>query len=548
MDIPRPITVVPQSRRYTRRFMSDQAKTFYEGDTVYIQIPPIDRGYLTKNQKLHFTVDLEFLAMSQQKYATMLWDMVNENKCITFLQGGNVNLTQPESDWLNAVVQKMGIHSPLNAYFNVVPAMDINGPYGFIESIQVRDFLGGTVLEDIPNHHLLTAQFADIWFKHENLYPYRPRCTDPTTNLVRKASSISLDGPSFPFDIDDPLPATINVTTAGITVTPITDKLSMEFNIDLYSMLHKLSSAFVPLHNGFTLAFKLRNNITFETVLPNKNIVYKRNISLTYPCGFVTADPSITSFSVSSIYLQTEILELSPELDQQVDKIIHYQGWKYQQNYLPALTGKRALYTQRLYPELKSVNRVYIGQRKQLTDYPSIRVRNNVVEAELQYNKAVVNSCHSLSEFEAAWSREKPDEYLSTADFSANLDYTGPRLFFSPYLLVSGQTVMTAVGVYPGSAGINASLTTARLEPGGYLNWDYNDTGLNLQGRFLIIFDCKIPSTSEEVVAGVDTTRNALEYQITFGTATNQNVALDCFILHDAVVTVVPGKHTDVSF
>lgn len=546
MNVPRPITTVPQSRRYKRRFKSVQAKTFYEGDEVVIEIPPVDRGYLTKNQKLHFDVNVKWTSMSEKTATTMLYDMVSEASAQTYLTGypnPGPGLSIENNARMLPYVTKFASNDPINAYFQVTPSMDINGTYGFLESIRVLDFLGTTVLEDVPNHHGLTSQFADVWLKHENMDPYRPRVVDSSTGFVRKASAVSLDGVSFPYQVTDPLPLNITCSVNGITAKPYADEMTAYVSLDLYSMLHKFSLCFVPLHNGFSIRLKFRNCLTFETIQKDRKIVYERfNTGLHGEFGFVTADPTLQSLTFSNVYLEADILELTPQLDQQVDKIVHYQGWKYQQDVLPPMEGKRAIFTSRLYPELKSVNRVYIGQRQLVTSYPSIRVRNNLTEAVLQYNKAEVNSSLTLEEFISAWSREEPDEYLNSSDFITNFDLTGPRLYVGSLLLSRGATSMGVL--YAGQSGTNAYNVLTNT----YADWDYTNTGLSEQGRFLVILDSKIPSSGEGVVAGIDTTRHALEYQLTYGTATTNNVALDCFLLHDAVVTVDPGNSTTVSF
>jgi hypothetical protein len=565
MDIPKTPTILPHARRFTRRFATDQSRIFAEGDTVSIQIPPTDKTYLTKNVKLHFKVKLQFEAYGQDEATIMVLDMLDYSKAYRFINDPTYvpTATVAQMDYLYSVFPQT--NQDLNAYWKVVPVMDINGPYGFIESIQVCDFLGGTVLEDIPYHHLLTAQFADCWFKDDNLSINRPRVVDAYTGKVRKPAVVPFPE-YYPDYITTPTPLDLQYEagTGKLTVDVEPEEITREFEIDLYSMLHRLSTVFVPLHNGYTIHLKLRNPLTYETMLEQRSVVYVRQ-SLgsgtnpqeitTFRNGYMLPLPNTKSLSFQDIYLNADLLELHQDLDDQIDKIVQYEGWKYQMNFLPPAANKRPDFTQRLFPQLKSVNKVFVGQRLTEGTMYGSRVRNNLDKAELTYNKAVVNSLQQKSEFLAAWSREGPDSYLDASDFFVNVADADRMLFVPDYIREKGKEELQNIKIgtqaaYPGDAAVTAvQYAMNPVSPDGYkYDFSYLVDALLDQGRFLCVFDCKIPSTSSEVVSGVDTTRNTLEYRLQYGSVLSQNVVLDAFLEHDARLRVNPGKDTTVSF
>ncbi len=80
---------------------------------------------------------------------------------------------------------------------------------------------------------------------------------------------------------------------------------------------------FAPLHNGFTLKFTV-NRPNIPIVLANglgQDFVYLDINSINN--DFRPLDASIHSFSVDNVYIRADCLEITPELDSQVDKVVH---------------------------------------------------------------------------------------------------------------------------------------------------------------------------------------------------------------------------------
>lgn len=185
MELPREPTALPQARRYNRKFHAQQGKAFLQQDKVIIQIPRINHTYLTKDVKLHFDFDLSYLEASSQTWQNVASDLIGGFPTPATNIDGLHHVTNFFSRDNDGVLITDNYRS-INAYSKPIPTFDINGPYGLISRIQVYDYLGTTLLEDIPSHEVLTAQFADVWFDQENVDISRPRMVDETRREVRK--------------------------------------------------------------------------------------------------------------------------------------------------------------------------------------------------------------------------------------------------------------------------------------------------------------------------------------------------------------------------
>lgn len=891
MELPREPTALPQARRYNRKFDAQQGKAFAQQDKITIQIPRINHTYLTKDVKLHFDFDMSYLEASSSTWEKVANDLISqtdtwqnvtvpmvEHACNFFCRDHNgILLSDPAR--------------PINGFTRPVPSFDINGPYGLISRIQVFDYLGNTLLEDIPSHEVLTAQFADVWFKKENVDIQRPRIVDTSTNDVRKhpCSTIfpsSLDTTVFPvsvsrfepeggyelvgntinvsampvllggqqivgepleytsgesisispphnvfslsqlneaqqllvrtktFDtglitiealvtdlneyfgmwpynyhfyetgdnrvriwhskfadegsfhvsgtaaalfgfsgeniadpllnntlilntgtyvvpqgkytsvsnlasvINDTIPAQFTVTSVnndtkikfrnnnpfsmnsvanGSTINtligfPTTLQNAIETNfqgidivsepihvptlhcqIDLFSFLGRFSDKFVPLHNGYQLVLTLSDftdAIAFNTPFGNNTVYYHRydkwyrttdgdlklevvlddeyvitennNMivvktffeneetvhTILIPTGTYTGgaaltaaihkavtplltaeftatvdemdydqirfistrrfkimkssqaflifvhgqdvpsvaddafigntplDSSIVSAKVSNVYLDTDLLEITPDLDGQVDKMVYAQAWKYQKDFFSyadfakydVYDGNRSPFIKRITPDLKSITKVFVGQRPVI--YPKasgkqklgFRIKNYTDTGRLLYNKTEVCAIHGVHEAYAKFKNalgKGLDDYLTLRDFETEEETSygtnGNQMTIfsfdktSSYIPDNLSVLYGTKGWWPGIQGLHPLST-------------------HDQGRFLLAFDTRIPGATSNSIAGIDTTKSILEYEIQSRETTCHKVNIDVFVEHDSFIFVDPGKSTSVSF
>jgi len=557
MELPREPTEIPQARRYTRCFHGEQGKKFQEQQTITINIPRIQNTYMTKDVKLHFDFDMTYQEASRTKLNEIF---------LTIAPNGTLdtdNQYKAAMDFFG--MSQTGVDlgpRPINVYTKPIPTFDVNGPYGLISRIQVFDFLGNTLLEDVQEHDLLTAQFADFWFKDDNMEIERPRITDffesTTQDMVTRkepcaryfgSDSTAPNQKLSTTSIDFLNGSQVSNTKPG--VTPGVVNTSNKYSLDLFSFLGRFSDKFTPLHNGFKVVFTLNKfsiPIQFNTPLGDCIVGYKNSGGVNQGTKL---DPTILSANVSNVYIKSDLLEISPELDSKVDKLIFSQGWKYQKDfftypfdYNDTYNGPRVPYSRRIIPDLKSVNKIFVGQRPQKgfvgREHLGFRIRNYTDQARLLFNKSEVCKISNVGEaytsIEQA-TEQRFDDYLDISDFNTNIPMAygtdgqqftivsyGKQKTIQSYLLNNAMTALW----WPGMP--SPPLTT------------------QFQGRYLIAFDTRIPGATASSVAGIDTSKNVLEYELSSDSEICLKSDIDVFIQHDSFIMVEPGKSTTVNF
>jgi hypothetical protein len=575
MDLPRDPTTVPQARRYNRTFEAPRGRSFLPEETVVIEIPPIKNTYLTKNNKLHFDMTLSYNEASQ---AT--WNTIRDNIVGT---GGYLATKYP---YLNGFFGRTNAgtlrYDPINYYTKPVPFLDINGPYGFINRIRVYDWKGSTLLEDIREHDVLTAMLADFDFKDDNFHVFRPSSADTEDAIARvRKQPCSFLTPDQEILIENPISLSAYDNTTGV-VTPTPVIVTQHYSLDLYSFLGKLSGKFVPLHNGFRIEFtfnKANIPISFSTANGSLTVNYAGYNTATpgVPNSFSTElDPSINYLNFTKIYLKADLLEVTPELDAKVEKVIHFQGFQYQLDFYPyqefANGGgisdeNRPDFTSRITPAMMSLNKVMIGQRIVPTFTANnvssqqklgFRIRNYVDTSDLLFNKSVINSFSNVSEFADAWLEAfgiYPELGITPNDFSVDEPIrTGTN---GNQFLVYGQSQRNSTSLYLTQNINNAGDTIgSQWWPGLVATRSGDITAPNFglysttedQGRFLIVFDTRLPGTTAETISGISTSKNVLEYKLTASKDVCYKAYIDVFSQHDAVLRVDPSVSTTVSF
>lgn len=255
---------MPQARSYLFKQQSSNAS--YDpaiSSTIQINIPRLQRSYLTKDSYLRFRL--------------------NFTKAFT-----GVNAT---SDMV---------------------AFDTPGALSVIDKIEVYDYLGSTLLESTSGHGQLTALLMDL-----NLNPTETGM-HYNVSAGTRAGAVLMDVDAAPISsaaaaasLDTPFaishPRSGAVVTNGTTVnngtnaafSTITTSDYFEYAVPLFSFLGNNSTKFVPLHNGFTIMITLNQ---FGTAF-----------------GTTKADGAVStvldaamSYQLSQVYYACQILELGP--------------------------------------------------------------------------------------------------------------------------------------------------------------------------------------------------------------------------------------------
>lgn len=560
MQLPQAPTEIQQVRKYTRDFKADRSRVYTDNDVIRINIPPIDKTYLTKNSKLYFDYDLSYNEGTIAELQT-IFDGLKDTTL--------ANPNKPSYGFFGFVdaTTKDPTLKPYNVASKIIPTMDINGAYGLISRIQVHDYLGNTLLEDVPNHDLLTATMNEFWFDDKSNSLLRPEVYGNEGILMPTA--IRKTPCTLPFntidDLDLFLGTAWNVTFNNMTntITSYSAKVlpTLRCSLDLVSFLGILSDKFVPLHNGFTISITVNkanipicfNSFWAEDFLNSDGKVLLKGWNTYSPSPdpqTFTVTPSIQSSTISNVVLTTELLELSSELDTKVEKIIHTKMFKYQLDFLPTgSTDTQLSYRRRVLPSLKSLNKVIIGQRYKPSGFRyqknGYRIKNFVEKTNLEYNKSVVSKItNSVEAFDKVTNAYKNlPSYLQYSDFNVDekfmasgLQRWNPLSFYTVELLTR-QTVAT-------DADSIKWFNKDMFYPDIYVS----DTRYGFQGKYLIVHNCSIPGATPNSVAGIDTSSNVVEYTLESSSKDVQSVNVDVFLEHDAFIHVDPGKATAVSF
>lgn len=522
-------TVVPQARKYTREFNASSGKVFTEKDTVVIEIPPIANTYLTKDARIHFKFNLEFYDHSFT--AT----------------------SQLPADWWTATNS-----NALEILRKPVPMMEACGPYGFFRDVEVYDYLGNTLLEKITRHDLLASTMADFYLDSE-VERFNPPISEkqateiidmfskPGGIYVPSVSTFSLpsvetrvnginllnarnqelllDGGVIDYYTYVLQPPTLNST---LVVAP-----TMEFSIRLLSFLGHGSNNFVPLHNGYRIVLKTNPaNTAIKFGLPSGSTTIPIK-----PSGYVTIVPRIARYDFSDIKLRADLLQISPEMDSQIDKLVHCTMNSY-------TTLGRCEKPTIIPGNFLSANNIKISMRQlplNNSSYSEVgfRSRTYVTKARLLYNGAVQQEYKTPEQMRIALG---PGFDTSISPVAFTTDH--------PDATIHG----TGGYLYPYPAQ-DFRAYIASLVPGAGYSWvlQTNDNPFFVRfndqsGKFLIMFDLSLNGYAKNTITGIDTTKTTLAIDLIRSFSQPEPYETDIFINHDAVITVKPGEYTSVSF
>lgn len=256
---------MPQARSYL--FKQGSVGSVYEpgqSNVVTINLPRLQRSYLTKDSYLKFRIAL---------------------------------------GWTN------------NATFAaattpVAPVFDTMGAFGLFDRIEVYDYLGSTLLESTSGFGQLMGLLIDTQSSSDELaFHYN-------ANSGMKGGRIAQDSdvyqPGTATGSADATVAVMNLIGANTghaftvpdTATPTNgNKVNAsttyyyEFCIPLFSFLGLLSPKFAPLHNGYTI------NFTLNTAA--------RAFGFS-GTGGATLNGSLTTYKMDNIYMCCQVLELGP--------------------------------------------------------------------------------------------------------------------------------------------------------------------------------------------------------------------------------------------
>lgn len=257
---------MPQARSYLFKQQSTQSSyTAGSSGNIQINIPRLQRSYLSKDSYLKF------------KLATT---------------------------WTN------------NGTSVGNPVFDTCGAYGLIDTIEVYDYLGSTLLERTSGHAQLMALLMDCHVGGSEMRnhfgatsgckgmqvgwdPDQPRLNTTQTTAAEVITALGIRKNIVQAPVSGQALGPISVAVSGTSIGQGTNaERYFEFSLPLFSFLGTLSKKYAPLHNGYTI------NIVLNTV----DKVFGMGTNL----GVAGGSTFPTYYNLSDVYWCSQVLELGP--------------------------------------------------------------------------------------------------------------------------------------------------------------------------------------------------------------------------------------------
>lgn len=523
---------MPQARAYVYEEPSTESEyTVAQGTTIQINIPRLQRSYLTKNSTLRFRITAATIS-------------TNGSLCL-----------------------------------------DTPGGYSLIDTIEVYDYLGSTLLEKTSGVGQLAAFMMDTAPEGSPLnYSNEAELgTDAGTNCALWGQSFLRQCPPVSgrrFEL-------LNAQSGEVNA-------SIEVSLPLLSFLGLFSTKLAPLHNGYTVLIKLNSqqealgNIASNTAL---------NATTT----------TITRLTVSRVFMNCDILELGPTAESMVlssvgdgpvivpSKAIRY--YPFAKSGVIAPIGSKAPQTTYEFPlniNVSSMTSLWWFMRPQSSQEIfhsrslSHRIRNNLVSWAFQYGSSTLprssgiqcasdyvpsastagrqdtyaNPSHSMAYKELLKSRRiKKTEFIDQESWNVNgfdtqLKNSDPTPANQYPLYLAFEALTPYVNAAPADSDVALVFTVQ--PPGKFacgLSTDllpHSDnaivTGLNTNGMATSIvatFD-PTPNFSGYDPSGDDA--NKVNYLNYVGTQSILPFVADAYVEYDAFISVLPNISTNVSF
>lgn len=509
---------MPQARSYLFKQQSTQS-SYQPGTSASIQIniPRLQRSYLTKDSYLRFRIGLS-------------WD-------------NNADDT---------------------AFKTCNPTFDTCGAFGLFDTIEVYDYLGSTLLERTSGHGQLMALLLDT------------HCS-PTESQFHygiqsglKAGGIGLDTDAYrtnaavsaanSLTVKSQTRAPVSGATLGNYTSTVAGTLLgggdgatyyYEFAIPLFSFLGTLSKKYAPLHNGYTI------NLTLNTLANTFGYCTRDGVA-----GNVTAIPS--TYTIDKVFFCAQVLELGPVAESMLIASTQGQPFvvpaKAYRNYVGSIPTSTAQYRLDMNINVASLTNILFIMRPTsllnslLAKSLSYRVRNFLQSWYFQYGSTILPQTTGIK------CRQEAGETLDGAA-PTNVSKSGYVEAYNELMKArhnySGSNTHSMIGeneYWVDTPALHATafndvtyqpITTAAasaLCPDAYLPPGKFAGGLDLE---------LVPGRSQDLICGMNTNGMNTSIQLNFDPtliASQVAVQLDAWAEYDAFINISPGIATTVSF
>jgi hypothetical protein len=515
---------IPQARSYM--FKQKSEYTQYEmgkGTKVRINIPRLQRTYLSKDSYLRFRLNVEVSCTKNDKPAAPLW-------------------------------------------------LERVGAVALFDRIEVYDYLGGTLLEQVNNLPNLMTILNDI-FTPLDAYDTKLEATRGVTGTKITNSAFNSDNISF---------ATANTgmelvstkwnndtTAADKSNTLTTAYVTYEFAIPIPSFIGIFSDKFVPLHNGFSIDLFL-NNI--------------QNAVISYDDTNNNAT-NVTKAFLTNFELCAQVMELGNDAENLVlasngggPLIIPSRFYRYFTDLVKGAdeADQSSTYGMDLNLNVVSLRNLRFGMRplfyQNSSKYPqySHRIRNYLTSFNFQYGSSYLPelagiSCRSTvlplspNGYSFPYVNKSNTPFKSDSDMYKQFGFT--QAFAE--LLKTGHKDHWSRDSVPCSINgpeycVDIATYDRMFVPSALDNSTIEDVppplGTTTEqaawcGKFIGGIDLRL--SSKDVISGIDTNGLLVRLNMTFDKdhlKDMTNAVLDVYCEHDAFVQIVPGVASTVTF
>ena len=507
---------MPQARSYLFKQQATQATYTPGSGNIQINIPRLQRSYLSKDSYLKFRVTLKWTNNTVAKSATTL-------------------------------------------------VFDTCGAFGLFDTIEVYDYLGSTLLERTSGHGQLMALLMDTHVAGDEMRNhigaasgtkglqvgwdpdiYRDTATETalaadvvSAHAVKKLVQAPVSGASF---------GTYSSTANG-DIPPGTNNGTdriFEFTIPLFSFLGTLSKKYAPLHNGYTI------NITLNSVAT----AFGFNSSSGAATAATTAP---TTYTISECYLCSQVLELGPVAESMLISSTQGQPFvvptKAYRNYVGTIAAATSQYRLDLNLNVASLTNVLFIMRPDLAKDNilfkslSYRIRNYLQNWYFQYGSTILPQTTGIQ------CRQPPGSTLDDGKGGYTEAYNELMKARHNYSNANTNSMITPQTFWVDTPALHAST---------YRDWQYNNStnaesamalcsdAFYPPGKFAGGLDLElVPGRSQDLICGMNTNGMNTSIYLNFDPTNSANVLasrLDAWCEYDAFVNISPGIATTVSF
>lgn len=491
---------MPRARSYLYKQQSTQS-SYNMGETIQINLPRLQRSYLTKDSYLKFAVQLA--------------------------GGGNGSTA------------------------STAVCFDTPGAFGLIDKIEVYDYLGSTLLESTSGHGQLMGLLMDLGSDMTDVSTHHNFTSGTFVNrLTGGITTTTPNGATGNVEADTGVAAdgagarwvTLSGAPLLLTGTAATEVYyTREFAIPLLSFLGLLSTKYAPMHNGYTI------NITLNPAATAFGITSNLSTDTTHALQATAAAASkITVAKVIDVYYCCQILELGSEAEALLAASTGGQPLivptKAFRNYVGSFDGSSSAYRLDLNLNVASLtNILWMMRPTTLTNSApssaayartlSERIRNYLQTWYFQYGSSILpqssgiqcRSKNTNKQYGASGQYDASEAYIELlkARHAWNQPVHNQKLTIAEYT----QDVPTA------NAILNVATSTQAC-------------------RFAAGLDLELVSgRSNDMVCGMNTNgMNTSIYANFDSTKTPVPVKVDAWCEYDAFINVMPGIATTVSF